>query len=256
MQWHTRRGVAAFGRAATAAAEGDAARRDAEATNARAYLKPVTTWGLMHTRGMGRMQGRMAYWRGDLDEALTWYDRDIAAGGFNPLVHAYRADALLALDRVAEAMRAFEAYLAERSEPREWIMVARALRRAGQDDQAVTLLESAHRRYPAHPALGLERARMLIVARTTRGPHLVKARQVVQATLAAGGEDADLLGLLAWIHAERDDYAAAVQAAQASIRVATEAGQDEIAEAMAGMLEQYREAGLEAGQLQRSPAGD
>ncbi len=93
--------------------------------------------------------GIIAHQLGKYAEALTWYDRSIAALPTFAAAHVNRGNSLTAMQRFAEAVASFEAALSlSPALPSALVNMANALNALGRLDDAVAALERAERRQP------------------------------------------------------------------------------------------------------------
>jgi ferredoxin len=261
VNWHTSRAADAFEAAHRARGEaiaGGKTRADAgEAASiagaaAAAHLELARAWALFPIRGEARMAAELRRWAGDPAGALPDYDREMARAGHNPAVAMYRGLALLEVGRTEEARGSIAQAFTSREAPRsqfleldaELEVLARAAPPPVRDEANAFRVETMRSAVFARPADGDLALRLCMLL--LRGPRLDhrdpdEAIRVAERACAANGRThADLLGLLAWMYAERGRLDDAVQAAEDSVAAARAAGEEEIARQMEAMVAEYR----------------
>jgi NAD-dependent dihydropyrimidine dehydrogenase PreA subunit len=150
LQWQFRQGKGAF----DAAAAAPPTQREALAAAAQVSLERVARWGIVDTRGVGRMLGQIHLWNGEPEAAVEDLRREVASGSRNPAVSLKLGQTLTALGRPQEARAVYRATLSETwTSPAMYLSLAQ---RFGAEDLAeprLFLLDGGLARHPEDPAL-------------------------------------------------------------------------------------------------------
>lgn len=242
MQWHKHRGERMYDRA-IAAVSSDQGDAHVIVDQARSHLNLLEEYGLFWTRGMGRRLGRLAQLTGDPETAIDYYRREAARAGNTAELAIYTAQSWQQAGEADRARQAYAAVVGMQAVTSQTVrQLAAAL--AGEDDPraAHDLLHAAHERWPADGDVALELCKLLANPRS-RVRDLTQAVVVARETCeASGSTHADLLAMLAWLYSQTGQPAAALEAAEKSLRQARAQSQPELARDMAQLVEQYRKA--------------
>jgi hypothetical protein len=150
VQWQTRQGRGAFDQAAAAP---DPAARDRAAVEARESLERVARWGLVDTRGVGRMLGQIHLWNGEPEEAVADLRREVATGSRNPAVFIRLGDTLVDLGREEEGREVYRAALSDTWTSPAMYLDLRQRLAPEQAEARIFLLDGGLSRHPEDPRL-------------------------------------------------------------------------------------------------------
>jgi polyferredoxin len=242
VQAHTRRGVAAFETAQAAHERHDVSVAAPATAIARHHLAICDRWGLLRTRGLGRMLGQINHWEGHPDVAVAYYRRDLAAGGAHPIAGVLLANALMDLGRTEEARAQYRTALDENTPAAQYAQIARVLSRRQAHVGALEILRQGLVHHPASGEIALELCKLLIMCPDASLREPREAVRVAEDVCRKNDNShADLLAMLAWLYSQEGRHADALTAARRSLHVAQEGGLTTIAREMTEAVKLYEQ---------------
>lgn len=240
MQWHIHWGMQKFAITQSAENPSSAATHTSREASIR-HLEICQRYGLMHTRGLGRMLGQLYRWDQRPADAIRQFEREIAAGTRNPMVYIFLGHAWAELGDIDRAEQSYRAALSGRLVSAQRFMRLSAF--LGEQRKYLAQQEVLRQGLAQHSSdgdLALEMCKFLARCPAYAYRDIDQAVQVAESTCAANNRShADLLAMLAWLYAETGRPREALATAQESLNLATRQGQYEIAQAMTQMVKEY-----------------
>ncbi|MCI0435120.1 MAG: tetratricopeptide repeat protein [Gemmatimonadetes bacterium] len=185
--------------------------------------------------------GNVLLAQGKLDEAAQHFERALALAPDQPEPHANHGRLLWQQGRTAEAMQSFRrAVDVQPDAPAARFNLALALATIGSHGEALAQLDTASRLAPhvIEPRLAVAWIWATHADSAVRRP-ADAVRLAEQAAAAVGRPDPHVMDVLAAAHAAAGNFAIAVRLARDAVRLASAAGEDEVAARIAERLAQY-----------------
>ncbi len=253
IQWHTSRFAGTFDEAQQMHAAGNHQQRDTLTVEALEHAKRLAALSAIPIRGVQRMVGELHRMQGSLEQAIASFERERALSDRSMWLKTQHALALLEAGRADEARaRMRDAF--EKSYPaKQRVMFADTeLERITREtrngaigrppiDMRLMVLSAANRDYPADAMIAVRLCDLLMSAPvpTVRDP--ARARQVLDAVIAAEQSDAQVLGRLAGFASMDGNPQRAAELADRAAVLAEAAGEAEFAAAMREDAAAYRQ---------------
>lgn len=242
VQYHWSRGKALFAEAWDAREAGTEIDTHLE-RSARESLEWCDRFGVVHTRGSGRLRGQLAMWNEHYVDAIDHFERDRQAGSRSLQTGILLGDALLKLGRIDDAIRAYERASGGTHAPMSTILrAARQLDGKGAYLAQHAVLQSAVARRSQHQDAVLELCKLLMRCPDPRLRDPQTARRLASIACEVDAPHPLLLGFLAHFEEQDGNLLEALRFAEQAMDRARALQTPRIEEDMRAMANRLQEA--------------